>query len=84
MLITTNYYNKSYKLDTTIIHTKMTNNDYIKHFFKKFHNDDTKKVWKGSLIMAPNAFHNKGIKIVLKGSTMMVLKSLKRFLNDVI
>ena len=62
----------------------MTNNDYIKHFFKKFHNDDIKKVWKGSLIMAPDAFHNKVIKIVQKGSTMMVLKSLKRFLNDAI
>ena len=34
---------KSYKLNTTIIYTKTTNNDDIKHFFKKFHNDNMKK-----------------------------------------
>ena len=39
---------KSYKLNTTIIYTKMTNNNDIKQLFKKFHNDDTKK---GSLMM---------------------------------
>ena len=34
---------KSHKLNTTIIYTKVTNNDDIKQFFKKFDNDDTKK-----------------------------------------
>ena len=34
---------KSYKLNTTIIYTKMTNNDDIKHFLRKFHNYDMKK-----------------------------------------
>ena len=32
VLITTNYYNKSYELNTKIIYTKMTNNDDIKQF----------------------------------------------------
>ena len=48
ILIATNYYNKSYKLSTTIIYTKMINNNDIKQLLKKFHNDDTKK---GSLMM---------------------------------
>ena len=51
----------------------MTNNDDIKQFLKQFHNDDTKKILKGSLIMLPKQF---------KSSAMMILKSLKRFLND--
>ena len=34
---------KSHKLNTTIMYTKMTNNDDIRSFFKMFHNDDTKK-----------------------------------------
>ena len=51
----------------------MTNNDDIKQFLKKFYNDDTKKILKGSLIMLPKQF---------KSSAMMILKSLKRFLND--
>ena len=49
---------------------------------KSFLNDDTKKVFKGSLIMVPKKFHNNCIKAVLKSSTMMISKSLKRFLND--
>ena len=32
VLITTNYYNISYELNTKIIYTKMTNNDDIKQF----------------------------------------------------
>ena len=35
---------KNYKLNTTIIYTKMTNNDDIKQVQKKFHIDGTKKV----------------------------------------
>ena len=34
---------KLIKLNTTIIFAIMTNNDDTKQFFKKFHNDDTKK-----------------------------------------
>ena len=34
---------KLIKLNTTIIYTIMTNNDDIKQFFKKFHNDDAEK-----------------------------------------
>ena len=34
----------------------MTNNDDIKQFLKKFHNDDIKKILKGSLIMLPKQF----------------------------
>ena len=34
VLINKNYYNKSYKLNATIIYTKMTNNDDIKQFLK--------------------------------------------------
>ena len=33
---------KNYKLNTTIIYTKMTNNDDIKQFLKRLHNDGTK------------------------------------------
>ena len=51
---------KSYKLYFTIIYTKMIND--IKQFYKKFHNDDTKK---GSLMI---------ILKVEKGSLKMVLK----------
>ena len=48
----------------------MTNNDDIKQFFIKFHNDDTKKGSlmmilkdeKGSLMMVSKEFHNNGIK----------------------
>ena len=47
VLITTNYHNKSYKLSTTIIYRKMTNNDGIKQFQKTFRDDDTIK---GSLM----------------------------------
>ena len=43
---------------------------------KKFLNDNAKKV--------PKTLHNNDTKTVLKISTMMVLKSLKRFLDDVI
>ena len=32
--------------------------------------------------MALKTFHTNGIKAVLKSSTMVVLNSLKRFLND--
>ena len=34
---------KCYKLNITRICTKITNNNGIKQFFKKFHNDDIKK-----------------------------------------
>ena len=44
---------KSYKLNTTITYTKMTNNDDIKQFFRRFCNDDTKK---GLLMMVPKQF----------------------------
>ena len=47
VFITTNYHNKSYKLSTTIIYRKMTNNDGIKQFQKTFRDDDTIK---GSLM----------------------------------
>ena len=48
----------------------MANNDDIKQFLIKFHNDDTKKGSlmmilkdeKGSLIMVSKEFHNNGIK----------------------
>ena len=48
----------------------MANNDDIKQFLIKFHNDDTKKVSlmmilkdeKGSLIMVSKEFHNNDIK----------------------
>ena len=52
---------KSYKLNTTIIYTKMTNNDDMRQFKKRFHNDDTKK---GSLMMILKRFLNDNIKIV--------------------
>ena len=44
---------KSYKLNTTMIYAKMTNNDDIKQFFRRFCNDDTKK---GFLMMVPKQF----------------------------
>ena len=34
---------RSYKLNTTIIYTKITNNDDIKQFLKRYHNHGTKK-----------------------------------------
>ena len=33
---------KCYKLNTSILYTKMTNIDDIKKFLKRFNNDDTK------------------------------------------
>ena len=44
---------KSHKINTTIIYTKVTNNDDIKQFFKKFDNDGTKK---GFLMMKLKKF----------------------------
>ena len=44
---------KSYKLNTTIIYTKMINNDDVKQFFKTFYNYDTEK---GFLMMVPKQF----------------------------
>ena len=36
---------KCYKLNITRICTKITNNDGIKQFLKKFHSDDIKKIF---------------------------------------
>ena len=80
LLITTNYY-KSYKLNATIICTKITNNDVIKQFFKTFHNDDPKK---GSLIMILKLSLMMILKKFKKGSLIMVPKQFKKFLNDAI
>ena len=63
---------KSYKLNTTIIYTKMTNNHDIRQFFKKFHNDDTEK---GSLMM---------ILKIQNGSLMMILKMMIMILMMII
>ena len=57
---------KSHKLNTTIIYTKVTNNDHIKQFFKKFDNDDTKKGFLMMILKSLERFLNNGTKTVLQ------------------